>query len=155
FAVHFDISSEISEPPKPNSAANTSRPAKVDGFTPKIAITMLIRASTARLVSRNRLRRLNMGRISGQVASAPRCCSIMVAGGENQVRAPRPGARAGPFAQDRSAPVHAHPHAPLRPLRALAHRPAARRLAGGGAGQLADGTAHRRPMAGADRGPGP
>ena len=41
-----------------------------------------------------------------------------------------------------------------RPLRALAHRPAARRLAGGGAGQLARraGARPRRPLAGAHRG---
>jgi len=43
-----------------------------------------------------------------------------------------------------------HGWAPLhRPLRPLAHRPAARRLAGGGAGQLARCTRPRRALAGA------
>ncbi len=48
------------------------------------------------------------------------------------------------------------PHAPLhRPLRAVADRAAARRLGGGGVGELARRPRPRRPLAGADRGRGP
>jgi len=59
-AIHFDSSSEMIEPPKPNNAAMTSRPPNWLGFTPSTDITMLTRASTAMLVARNRKTRLNM-----------------------------------------------------------------------------------------------
>ena len=59
-AVHFESASEISEPPKPNIAANTNRPPRppCGNRTPNtrsmMKMTTLSRTSTARLVTMNR-----------------------------------------------------------------------------------------------------
>jgi len=59
-AIHFDISSDTNEPPKPNSAAITSKPPNCREFTPSTDITMLTSASTAMLVARKSNMRLNI-----------------------------------------------------------------------------------------------
>src|SRR5690606_21780084 len=145
-AVHLDSASEISEPPKPNSAANTSRPPNVDGFTPRTDMTMLTSASTARLVSRNRVMRLNMWRLPGLARGAS---VVLIHYGWPPWISSRGAAHAPPHSAAHARP---RPHPP-RPLRALAYRSAAFRLARRGAGQLADGTPPGgRPLAVADRG---
>src|SRR5690606_2632953 len=140
-AIHLDSSSETSEPPKPNSAAMISRPPIWLELTPSSDITMLARNSTAQLVARNRARRLNTyGNSKGW--PRPDVPDMGTGGLEIKTTTPRP-------CGDGAASVHTRPSLP-RTLRALAHRPAACRLAGGGAGQLAAGTRRWRPVAGAD-----
>src|SRR5690606_37247905 len=144
-AIHLEVSSEISEPPKPNMAPSTSRPAIWSGLTPSSDITMLARNSTARLVARNRAIRLNTLQAPGLFVGDIR--QMDAATLEIKPAAPRPcadGARIPGIR--RSLP---------RPLRTLAHRAAARRIAGRRAGQLAAGAGRRWPVAGAHRKRGP
>ncbi|MNV81029.1 hypothetical protein D3C71_1746670 [compost metagenome] len=61
-AMNLESSSEMNEPPKPKMAAKTSRPLIWLGLTPSTDITMPARISTAKLVSRKRAMRLNMGK---------------------------------------------------------------------------------------------
>ena len=63
FAIHLEIISEISEPPKPKMTANTSRVPLLPRLMPKLCSTlstMLSSARTARLVARNKAIRLNI-----------------------------------------------------------------------------------------------
>ncbi|MMZ67483.1 hypothetical protein D1872_300740 [compost metagenome] len=56
-AIHLDISKEIKEPPKPNTAQNTNRPEMLDLLIPRtenrILSTTPSTSMTARLVTRN------------------------------------------------------------------------------------------------------
>ena len=58
FAIHFDMAKDIKEPPKPNTAANTSNPPILLRSTPRklntIFSTMLSTNITARLVAKNK-----------------------------------------------------------------------------------------------------
>src|SRR5688572_20541948 len=63
-AIHLDAIREISEPPKPNTAAMTSRPPVLPSWMPntpcRMDITTPSSTSTARLVARNNATRLNI-----------------------------------------------------------------------------------------------
>ncbi len=63
-ATHFEIISEISEPPKPKMTANTSRVPLLPRVMPNTFCstlsTMLSSSRTAKLVARNNAMRLNM-----------------------------------------------------------------------------------------------